>query len=751
MLETEGSPRTRRVIAVMVLAVGALLLLKLLGCSKSPSEPDDGPVLPSFEDLVPAQANVVAAVGDTLVTHPEDDPNLLYEVVFPPGSLSGDATVTIGPPENEPSNPSPSRLDQASSLMSIDVSGASVTDTLLVVIPYSTYDEMNPPLPILFDSDGRLVDVLVPRFSAGSVAFAVPPQEQRVEFLLGLYDYLNPLVDYTQLSLVQGGAFDFSSDMRVVLLIHGCFSSSSDFQAGPAPTMYEYLNEAYDGRVWIWDYWAAPSIAVTGKALLDEVQALESTHGEFPFEIDIVAHSMGGLEARYFIREGGARFVRKVVLLGTPNNGAWPWSWLCYWLKTHSRDEDEIVNPNSAGFLECVTGSDFLGELNTPLVLGADVEYYTIAGDHPDDCITVPGPDDQFIATSSVDLALVDHENVTLHDQREIELNHGQLIQNWNEGASDPGGMVGDMLALIGEALGVPAGPVDPPQMVLVPAGVCTMGDGNPESYCGIDEREVQLTRDFLLGQHEVTNQEYRDAIQWAYDRGYVTATSASAHDNMDGCTVELLDLDDADCEIDFEEGVFTVIRPDHPVKEVTWYGAARYCDWLSLMQDPPLARAYQHSGDWSCNGGDPYGAQGYRLPTDAEWEYAAQFDDERVYPWGNEPADCTRANYWACSVGWTTPVGQYPDAPASLGLSDMAGNVWEWCNDWWVCDLGTSPEEDPVGPEETGYRVIRGGSWQGNDNGLRCAHRYGDIPDYGVPGWAYVNGGLRIARTAAP
>lgn len=305
-------------------------------------------------------------------------------------------------------------------------------------------------------------------------------------------------------------------------------------------------------------------------------------------------------------------------------------------------------------------------------------------------------------------------------------------------------------------------GAPSPPEMIQVPAGVFTMGDG--AALCGVDRREVTLTRDFLLGQHEVTNQEYMEAVQWAYDNGYVTATTTSVRDNLDGSTQELLDLDDEDCEIQFDGAGTFYLREspssyaqdaypggydpaDHPVKEVTWYGAARYCDWLSLLVG--LARAYQHAGDWACNGGDPYGAEGYRLPTDAEWEYAAQWNDERIYPWGNEAPDCSRANFYNNDfcVGWTVPVGSYPDAPASLGLSDMAGNLWEWCNDWHACDLGTSSETDPTGPESGTYCVLRGGNWIYGATDLRCASRdYGEPPDNSD---YYM--GFRASRTVSP
>ncbi len=287
------------------------------------------------------------------------------------------------------------------------------------------------------------------------------------------------------------------------------------------------------------------------------------------------------------------------------------------------------------------------------------------------------------------------------------------------------------------------------PVMVLVPAGSFIMGDG--AALSGRGERNVTLTRDFYLGQYEVTNQEYLDAVQWAHDHDYVTATASSVLDNLDGSTEELLDLD-GDCEIAFSGGVFSLrdagygINPDHPVVEVTWYGAVRYCDWLSLQEDPPFDRAYEHSEDWSCNGGDPYGAEGYRLPTEAEWEYAAQHDDDRTYPWGSEPPTCGLANYESC-VDWTSPVGSYPAGNSALGFSDLAGNVFEWCNDWWVTDLGIASATDPVGPASGPYRLVRGGSWFTDAAHMRCAYRGGDYPDasgdYGV--------GFRVARTVDP
>ena len=299
--------------------------------------------------------------------------------------------------------------------------------------------------------------------------------------------------------------------------------------------------------------------------------------------------------------------------------------------------------------------------------------------------------------------------------------------------------------------------PAPPGSFVFVPSGTFTMGDGLV--WCGKDEHQVTLTHDFWISQYEVTNQEYMDLVQWAYDQGYVTATSWSVRDNLDGSTEELVDLDDSDCELAFSNGVFSLRESnyalryayqggydpaDHPMKEVTWYGAVAYCDWLSLSEG--LTRAYDHS-KWLCGGGDPYSAEGYRLPTDAEWEYAAQWNDEQIYPWGNEtPQECVHANYGFDCVSWSSPVGSYP-AGVQPNLSDpiydLAGNVWEWANDWWQCDLGTSPEIDPPGPASDSHRVIRGGGWNHYASTLRVSFRSAVIP-----GGSYSELGIRPVRS---
>ena len=133
----------------------------------------------------------------------------------------------------------------------------------------------------------------------------------------------------------------------------------------------------------------------------------------------------------------------------------------------------------------------------------------------------------------------------------------------------------------------------------------------------------------------------------------------------------------------------------------------------------------------------------GGRLPTEAEWEYGCRGTDGRMYPWGNEPAEAPRLNYYN-EYGRTIDVGSY--APGANGLYDMAGNVWEWTADWYndtyyAEAAQESPARNPTGPtEETGVRPLRGGSWRNDGNLVRCAYRDND-----EPGNKYYNVGLRV------
>lgn len=158
----------------------------------------------------------------------------------------------------------------------------------------------------------------------------------------------------------------------------------------------------------------------------------------------------------------------------------------------------------------------------------------------------------------------------------------------------------------------------------------------------------------------------------------------------------------------------------DHPVVYVTSFEAVKYCYWLG-----------QKDG------------KTYRLPTEAEWEYAARGTDGRKFPWGNQERRGDLANFADASTtfAWrdslihdghaeTSPLGSFPRGTSPFGIEDMAGNVWEWCLDFFQPLAGT-PKRNPRGLASGPMRVYRGGSWKSRFSNLRATVRSSNAPNY--------------------
>jgi len=231
--------------------------------------------------------------------------------------------------------------------------------------------------------------------------------------------------------------------------------------------------------------------------------------------------------------------------------------------------------------------------------------------------------------------------------------------------------------------------------MVLIPAGEFEMGDHFNEGSS--NERPVHTVYldAFYIDKYEVTVGQYKKFI------------SETGHRALPDWVPEYSPTD------------------EHPVVGVSWHDAVAYAEWA-----------------------------GKRLPTEAEWEKAARggLVDKR-YPWGDEAPDAGgkyRANYDpgdndADGYEYTAPVGSFP--PNGYGLYDMAGNVWEWCADWYDSNYySNSPRENPRGPSTGSSRVVRGGSWYYSPGYLRVAYRY-----YRDPTLTYGHLGFRCSAGLTP
>jgi formylglycine-generating enzyme required for sulfatase activity len=240
--------------------------------------------------------------------------------------------------------------------------------------------------------------------------------------------------------------------------------------------------------------------------------------------------------------------------------------------------------------------------------------------------------------------------------------------------------------------------PTDGSKLVLIPGGDYTMGGGSEAHPVHVDS--------FYLGKYQVTNAQWKKFVdakpEWRKDR--------IKREYHDGNYLK-----------HWTGNIPPAGKENHPVVYVSWYAAVAYCEWAGL-----------------------------RLPTEAEWEYAAQ--GGKGYEYGTATGQLSKelANYYGGNEGGTTPVGKYPPNP--FGIYDLSGNVWEWCSS----EYRPYPYRANDGREEIRTnidknmnirRVVRGGSWISLDYYLsRARHRLGLTP-------AFTNSdiGLRCARAPRP
>jgi formylglycine-generating enzyme required for sulfatase activity len=248
------------------------------------------------------------------------------------------------------------------------------------------------------------------------------------------------------------------------------------------------------------------------------------------------------------------------------------------------------------------------------------------------------------------------------------------------------------------------------PEMVFVKGGTFQMGSEDG----GDDEKPIHsiTVSDFYIGKYEVTVAEFEKFIKAA---GYKTDAE------KEGYSYIWID------KWEKMEGVYwkydaegnQKLRSDynHPVIHVSWNDATAYCKWLKETT-----------------------GKGYRLPTEAEWEYAAGGGNKsKGYTYSGSNTIGNVAWYYKNSDSKTHPVGQ--KSSNELGIYDMSGNVWEWCSDWYGSDYyKNSSSNNPKGANSGTYRVLRGGAWDGSPASCRIADR-----SISTPAYRYNNVGFRV------
>ncbi len=253
------------------------------------------------------------------------------------------------------------------------------------------------------------------------------------------------------------------------------------------------------------------------------------------------------------------------------------------------------------------------------------------------------------------------------------------------------------------------------PAWIKVEAGSFSMGSPPTENCRRDDEdqHDVTLSRSFELAETEVTQEQFLSLL--GYNPSFQAACGAQC-----------------------------------PVDWVTWHEAVAYCNTLSAAKG--LKACYSCTGDGAdvtcAEAGDLLGCPGFRLPTEAEFEYAARAGTTTALPNGNI-SSCMSSDtnsskiawYKANSSGLPRPVkGKVANA---WGFYDLTGNAYEWVADWYQPQLGTEAQKDPVGPDTGEQRVFRGGAWYFNAEHLRPAHRLAYAP---TKRFTFL--GFRCART---
>jgi formylglycine-generating enzyme required for sulfatase activity len=273
--------------------------------------------------------------------------------------------------------------------------------------------------------------------------------------------------------------------------------------------------------------------------------------------------------------------------------------------------------------------------------------------------------------------------------------------------------------------------------MVYFPPATFTMGQSG--SVDGEPEHTVALSRGFYISSNETTNFQAQLAINLALRDSAVVIYGGDIYlsDTSEiilGIANPMWGMQDG-LGISYDSIKCALSKSNNPVICISWYGAVIICNYLSISES--LTPCYD-TGTWNCN----RSADGYRLPTEAEWEFAARGFNGATYPWGEKPPDASICNFNKPIEDGVVEIGGNFRGITLEGLYDMAGNAWEWCNDWFAA-YTSAPLADPSGPPTGSARIRRGGSYYDKAEYLKSAARSSREPSVYAD-----NIGFRAARS---
>lgn len=652
--------------------------------------------------------------GDVAIPNVADAP----AITIPAGMLSGDAKVTVSALASVPTLPANPSAEMVGTPVAVAISGAEVDNTAKLTLTTTVANDPNKMTLLGCEHNGAWT--ATPVTTAGGVVTADLPMQpamtrrggsRQILETIGVIavisiimvaierKYTEPPMEvypYSFTSSSWGNADDSkwktSADKRVALMVHGLGKDKTSFN-----TLASYFAKmkTYDA-IYAVDYHTGYGIDALGNKLATIIKD-RVTAGK----IDIYAHSMGGLVSRSAIEcHGAAEKVDVFTSMGTPHFGVTASVLASIGLNYANifgltTDNGKYVQELADMF----TLSPFLIGLNFPTHTAC--RYNALIGIDPESpehyqndysWALIP-PHDGMVESYSAEFDL--SQECATYQKSEISLNHGALL-------SDKADIYNKTpISIISKWMGVTQPPVTSKTyaktgaiMVWVPKGSFTMG--SPTNVGHEDEHpahSVVISAGFWMDKYEVTVAQYR---------AFCAATGHAMPVNPPDTYMNYTNWTDPNIQ-------------QYPMVYVSWSDAKAYADWAGLL-----------------------------LPTEAQWEYAARGPQSYNYPWGgiattNEPYNGWNQNQCANSSNsdslgiFCWPVGSFPGM-SWCKVQDLAGNVSEWCRDWYLSNLYTysndTPWTDQVGPTGGTYRVIRGTECGGTESRTRSATRDCASPD---------------------